>query len=478
MFSKISGMIIFALLTRNAVAAQPAIELRTTHCFGRCPVYELKIDSSGRCLFLGKDNVSIKGTKTLERSREELKELRKRVQELGFFKLKSKYYAPVTDQPSTFVTVKGDKGPKIVEDYYRAPLQLKQIENLIEDYCKLPDLLGFEPNLVYFAATGREQQLQRLLQSGNPSQKEIQAGFVAAVLNRWLKIADILRAKGANPDFYDDNGRSLIFLIETHRLGSHWPEEASNYLKKITVGHDPYSVIHKKQPDLKKALENFDKTRYGDALFYFAMEEAETEVLKLLIEQGYFPKSFETDRFQWLCGTGKIDKIKIIADAHDKLTKPSWSACLLRSIPFNRKVTEYSLKMGADVNAAIPGLYETTDYPLFAAIRADNPDTIQLLLDHGADINIANGNNYSGLHQACSFTSMKAVKYLIAKGSKINPRLKHNGESPLDVCRDDHKFACDADSKADGRCSQHKEIIRLLIKNGAKSFVYGKCQSK
>lgn len=472
------GSISIILFGVEPVLGLPMVKLWTISCFGACPIYELIIEDNGSCEYVGKKNVSVLGRRNIKHSEADLRALLTTIRKLDFFKLKDRYSAAITDQPTTYVSVRKGEGFKTVEDYYQPPQKLKLIENAIEDYCKLPDWLGVKTGIEYLAGTGRKEQLESSLATEKPSLERLELAFVSAVRSGWFEIADILRAKGATPDFRDDRGRSLLFLLESGSWGSPWAEEAADYLKRNGAKYDAFYLILKKLPGFAKSIQDFDRKKHGDELFYYALDAAKLDTIELLIKAGFFPNSFEEDRFTWICQNGTIAKIKMISEAHEKVRRFPWSTCLLRSLQWNRAVAEYSLKMGADVNARIPGLYGTSDYALFAAIRADNLGTLRWLVENGANVNTVNDNNFSGIHQACSFASLKALKFLVSKGADVNMRLTHNGESPLDFCRDDHKFACTPVQNDRARCTQHEKIIEYLIKIGAKSFVHKTCQSK
>ena len=65
-------------------------------------------------------------------SAREFEELANKAEQIGFFKLRSKYTSNWSDMPTRFVTVtRGDKS-KQVEDYDRAPQGLHELERLIE----------------------------------------------------------------------------------------------------------------------------------------------------------------------------------------------------------------------------------------------------------------------------------------------------------------------------------------------------------
>ncbi|VDI17825.1 Hypothetical predicted protein [Mytilus galloprovincialis] len=109
---------------------------------------------------------------------------------------------------------------------------------------------------------------------------------------------------------------------------------------------------------------------------------------------------------------------------------------------------------------------ENGEYPLFAARREGNKDTVELLLQEKADVNQCNSKGVSLLYAVCSFhyklhsyfskNSMKqfsmryieTVKLLLAWKADVT-LLNTNGQTPLDIAR----------------ASQCVELIRLFEEN-------------
>ncbi len=75
--------------------------------------------------------------------------------------------------------------------------------------------------------------------------------------------------------------------------------------------------------------------------------------------------------------------------------------------------------------------------PLMAAVYRNNNDIAKMLLDLGADSNIADGKGTTALHYAIKFKNVNLIKVLVNNGADIN--LKDNkGLSPLDYAKIDN----------------------------------------
>jgi hypothetical protein len=109
------------------------IEMEKTACYGQCPVYTVKIDESGRGLFIGVENTAHLGLFSFRLRKEELNGLIASFERIRFFELKDRYYDYITDLPTTYLTFRNGSREKKVMDYYGAPKELKDLEKSIAD---------------------------------------------------------------------------------------------------------------------------------------------------------------------------------------------------------------------------------------------------------------------------------------------------------------------------------------------------------
>jgi uncharacterized protein DUF6438 len=120
------------------------IVLERTPCFGTCPVYTLSVLSSGEVEFAGTNHVKAKGIQTGRISPEDFARLVKKIDEIDFFNLRSRYDGKnpdgsgttVTDLPTKKTSVTRGGETKTVENYFRGPPGLSELENLIDELAK------------------------------------------------------------------------------------------------------------------------------------------------------------------------------------------------------------------------------------------------------------------------------------------------------------------------------------------------------
>ena len=116
----------------------------------------------------------------------------------------------------------------------------------------------------------------------------------------------------------------------------------------------------------------------------------------------------------------------------------------LRASSSYRRVIQLLLQHGADVNARD----QSHNMPLHLALFESDTD-VRLLIEHGADIHARDGNHSTPLHLASAEGSTKTVKLLIEHGADVHAE-DESYSTPLHL----------ATSKGNA------ETIQLLIKHG------------
>jgi len=126
------------------------IALERTPCFGACPVYKLTIHRSGQIEYEGKDHVRQKGSRSGTISTEDFEKLLRKINEINFFNLNERYDGKnpdgsgvtITDQPTRKTSVTRGNRTKTVENYFRGPKGLKELEDLIDELTKSAEWIG------------------------------------------------------------------------------------------------------------------------------------------------------------------------------------------------------------------------------------------------------------------------------------------------------------------------------------------------
>src|SRR5690349_11943155 len=111
-------LLLVASVGAQTIPADFTIRLTRTRCFGVCPAYEVEIDAKGAVTYTGRDFVRVTGRHTATIPRAAVAALAAHVERIGFFALKDKYSAPITDMPTTYVSVTSNGRTKRIQDYY------------------------------------------------------------------------------------------------------------------------------------------------------------------------------------------------------------------------------------------------------------------------------------------------------------------------------------------------------------------------
>jgi Domain of unknown function (DUF6438) len=109
------------------------ISIEKTPCFGTCEAYKLDIYASGLVKFTGISNHQMIGKYQSTIEKLSLQEIRNKFREANFFSFKNEYTSKMSDLPTIYLYFKDGAVEKKIQDYYGAPLKLKELEKLIED---------------------------------------------------------------------------------------------------------------------------------------------------------------------------------------------------------------------------------------------------------------------------------------------------------------------------------------------------------
>jgi hypothetical protein len=110
--------------------------LERTMCFGRCPVYKVKIRGDGTVLYEGSHFVAVEGSRQDRISREDVRRLLELARAADYFSLLPAYRAHITDMPSCITSVSIDGKTMTVVDYagesVGMPLGVSELESAID----------------------------------------------------------------------------------------------------------------------------------------------------------------------------------------------------------------------------------------------------------------------------------------------------------------------------------------------------------
>jgi len=109
-----------------------ALSFERTLCFGTCPAFKITINNDGTCYYEGFKFVDRLGKFKANISKEQMKEIQKEAERIGFFSMKDKYDATVTDVPSVITMISGPNGKKEIMNRFDGPQELRSFEDYLD----------------------------------------------------------------------------------------------------------------------------------------------------------------------------------------------------------------------------------------------------------------------------------------------------------------------------------------------------------
>ena len=111
--------------------------IKTTPCYGQCPVYEAKLFSDGKAVWIGKKFTERMGTFTTKVSKEVVKDVLDNARDGGIFFLADSYPEKqslfIPDLPNTIVSVSHGATPKVITHNHKAPNELIIFEQYLKE---------------------------------------------------------------------------------------------------------------------------------------------------------------------------------------------------------------------------------------------------------------------------------------------------------------------------------------------------------
>lgn len=120
----------------------PVFELKTSPCFGECPVFELQVYHNGVATFNGESFTDKEGMWIKRFEKSTVIDFTERFKSIEFFSLKDAYDNPgVSDLSSTFITFRNDGAEKTINCRFDTPENLLAV---IKDLGKWRETQGWK----------------------------------------------------------------------------------------------------------------------------------------------------------------------------------------------------------------------------------------------------------------------------------------------------------------------------------------------
>jgi cytohesin len=194
----------------------------------------------------------------------------------------------------------------------------------------------------------------------------------------------------------------------------------------------------------------------GDIKTVSAMLSRNSELARVEQRQG---KGSLTPVFYIAIGKADIEIIRLLL-SHGADPKSYPRALRYAKDP---ETAELLIEHGADVNWQLENSSTPTVLHFFAA--TDNTELAELVINHGADVNVKDRAGETPLHETAQEGCLNAAKLLVSKGADINAKSK-NSKTPLDYAV---RPVWDVDLYRwpQDRIHRRKEVAAYLLERGS-----------
>ncbi|MBK9335913.1 MAG: hypothetical protein IPM98_04760 [Lewinellaceae bacterium] len=135
---------------KNTAGDALLVELRTSGCFGYCPVIRLTVQDDGRVEYEGQQFAEKQGRDSFQLTAEEAKRLRKQVRAANLWQYPERIESQVVDAPWATLTVFKDGKTWSVAGSADRPEPLLELENAIKNIAEAHGFqvrMGVDPNV-------------------------------------------------------------------------------------------------------------------------------------------------------------------------------------------------------------------------------------------------------------------------------------------------------------------------------------------
>jgi hypothetical protein len=129
-------------------AREVQITLERSACYGRCPVYRVEIDGTGKVVYEGRGFVKINGQQQDTVPARDVQALAREIEQSGYFGFRDNFPPDATDHPTVVTNVRIGTQSKRIEHNLgsrSAPAALETLYRRIDEVAGVKQWIGEEP---------------------------------------------------------------------------------------------------------------------------------------------------------------------------------------------------------------------------------------------------------------------------------------------------------------------------------------------
>jgi len=306
---------------------------------------------------------------------------------------------------------------------------------------------------------GATRDVERLIANGaSPNVKDAQGtpALMAAALFADADVVELLLKRGADPNLKDDSGATaLMWAVPNRDKVQHLLDRGAAVDAKSDTGRTALLVAasYPGTVDLLRLLlargaDLRAQDRVGTTALALAVRSADIDVVRFLVERGLNPDALNPGARRAALARNYRPTIDYLMSkglgpiADELYTTATWEP---------PELLARAIDAGASVNAGNAAQYGRTPLMTAVASEAAGADTLKLLLDRGADPNIATTEGETPLDWAIYKGDDAEIQLLEQRGAKRGSGPRRDAIAPPDT-----------GGIADPRVSLRRSVARLL----------------
>jgi ankyrin repeat protein/L-ascorbate metabolism protein UlaG (beta-lactamase superfamily) len=321
------------------------------------------------------------------------------------------------------------------------------------------------------AISGNVQIAELILASGADINEQDNNGTTPlgfAVGRRQIDMTRYLLEKGADINIRNAEGMTPLFFAGSPEIAEIILDGGADVNVQANDGTTPLlAVVWRGRADLASYLlvRGADPNLFNNAGLtpLFALNgESMVQIAQALIDNGAQVDIRNSDNetpLHNIAWTGSVETVELLlsqgADVNAMTNSGLTPLCMAAMC--NAEITHYLITKGATVNPQEPENKEESPFPigsrtpLHFAVSSDSINTVKILVQSGALINVTDENGMTPLHIAASNGTFEITRFLIDNGALLNVKDAQYGATELHIAA----------------TLGYEEIVALLIENNA-----------